>query len=171
MFIAFFFKNRKVGSKRKLSIKEEFVLTLTRIRKGFDVEVLGDIFGVHSVVSRIFTTWINFLYLELNVLISWPTREQITTNLPKCFKHFPKTRSIIDCTELFIQKPSIPSSQRVTWSQYKHLNTFKALISISPTESFTFISKLFTGSISDRRIVEESGYLEKLEFGDNVMAD
>lgn len=57
--------NRKVGPKRKLSIKEEFVLTLTRIRRGFDVEVLGDIFGVHSsVVSRIFTTWINFLYLE-----------------------------------------------------------------------------------------------------------
>lgn len=168
----FFLKNRKVGPKRKLSIKEEFVLTLTRIRRGFDVEVLGDIFGVHSsVVSRIFTTWINFLYLELNFLISWPTREQITTNLPKCFKHFPKTRSIIDCTEFFIQKPSLPSSQRVTWSQYKHHNTFKALISISPTGSFTFISKLFTSSISDRRIVEESGYLEKLEFGDDVMAD
>lgn len=65
MFIASFLKNRKVGPKRKLSIKEEFVLTLTRIRRGFDVEVLGDIFGVHSsVVSRIFTTWINFLYLE-----------------------------------------------------------------------------------------------------------
>lgn len=174
MFIASFLKNRKVGPKRKLSIKEEFVLTLTRIRRGFDVEVLGDIFGVHlSVVSRIFwiTTWINFLYLELNFLISWPNREQITTNLPKCFKHFPKTRSIIDCTEFFIQKPSLPSSQRVTWSQYKHHNTFKALISISPTGSFTFISKLFTCSISDRRIVEESGYLEKLEFGDDVMAD
>lgn len=81
--IAFFLKNRKVGSKRKLSIKEEFVLPLTRIRRGFDVEVLGDIFGVHSsVVSRIFTTWIKFLYLELNFLISWPTRGHITTNLP-----------------------------------------------------------------------------------------
>lgn len=124
-----------------------------------------------SVVSRIFTTWINFLYLELNFLISWPAREQITTNLAQCFKHFPKTRSIIDCTEFFIQKPSLPSSQRVTWSQYKHHNTFKALISISPTGSFTFISKLFTGSISDRRIVEESGYIEKIEFGDDVMAD
>lgn len=147
-----------MGPKRKLSIKEEFVLTLTRIRRGFDVEVLGDIFGVRpSVVSRIFTTWINFLYLELNFLIAWPTREQITTNLPKSFKHFPKTRSIIDCTEFFIKKPSLPSSQRVTWSQYKHHNTFKALISISPTGSFTFISKLFTGSISVRRIVEQSG--------------
>ncbi|XP_061186814.1 uncharacterized protein LOC133194932 [Saccostrea echinata] len=71
----------------------------------------------------------------------------------------------------FKGKPSLPSSQRVTWSNYKHHNTLKALISISPTGSFTFISKLFTGSISDRRIVEESGYLEYLEHGDDIMAD
>jgi hypothetical protein len=153
-------------------MKEEFVVTLTRMRRGFDVEVLGDLFGVNSsVISRIFTTWINFLYLELKFIISWPTRGQVSANLPKAFKQFPKTRSIIDCTEFFIQKPSLPSSQRVTWSQYKHHNTFKALISISPTGSFTFISKLFTGSISDRRIVEKSGYLDKLEHGDDVMAD
>lgn len=65
----------------------------------------------------------------------------------------------------------MPSFQRVTWSNYKHHNTLKALISISLTGSFTFISKLLTGSISDRRIVEESGYLEYLEHGDDIMAD
>lgn len=136
------------------------------------MEVISDLFGVHpSQISRIFTTWINFLYAELKFLISWPSREQIASNIPKAFKHFPTTRSIIDCTEFFVQKPSLPSSQRVTWSQYKHHNTFKALISISPTGTFTFISKLFTGSISDRRIVEESGFLEKIEHGDDIMAD
>lgn len=34
-----------------------------------------------------------------------------------------------------------------------------------------FILKLFIGSILDRCIVEESGYLEKFEFGDDVMVD
>ena len=145
---------------------------MVRLKRGFDVEVPGDLVGIHpSSISRIFTTWINFLYLELNFLISWPNKEQITAYLPKAFKYFPKTRSIIDCTKFFIQKPSLPSSQRVTWSNYKHHNTLKALIAISPTGSFTFISKLFTDSISDRRIEEESGYLEYLEHGDDIMAD
>lgn len=71
MFIVFFLKNCKVGLKWKFFIKEEFVLILIRIRKGFDVEVFGDIFGVYFVVSRIFIIWINFLYFELNVLIFW----------------------------------------------------------------------------------------------------
>lgn len=34
-----------------------------------------------------------------------------------------------------------------------------------------FILKLFIGSILDRCIVEESGYLEKFEFGDDVIVD
>ena len=148
------------------------MLVLIRLRRGFDVDVLSDIFGLHSSnISRIFITWINFLYLELNFLIAWPSKEQVKSTLPKQFKYFPKTRVIIDCTEFFIQKPSLPSSQRVTWSQYKHHNTFKSLIGIAPTGAFTFISKLFTGSISDRRIVEESGFVNKLEYGDDVMAD
>lgn len=170
----FVFQNTKPkpGPSRKLSVKEEFLLTLIRLRRGFDVEVLSDLFGVHSSnISRIFTTWINFLFLELSFLISWPSKEQVTASLPKQFKHFPKTRVIIDCTEFFIQKPSIPSSQRITWSQYKHHNTFKALVGISPTGAFTYVSKLFTGSISDRRIVQESDFMEKLEYGDDVMAD
>lgn len=79
--------------------------------------------------------------------------------------------AIIIITELFIQKHSIPSSQRVTWSSYNYHNTFKALVGISPTGAFSFILKLFTGCTSDRRMVEESGFLEKLEYGDDVMAD
>lgn len=30
---------------------------------------------------------------------------------------------------------------------------------------------VFTGSISDKKIVEQSGFLDKLEYGDDVMAD
>ncbi|ESP03283.1 hypothetical protein LOTGIDRAFT_137682, partial [Lottia gigantea] len=158
--------------KRKLAVKEELLMVLIRLRRGFDIDVVSDLMGIHSSnVSRIFTTWINFLYLELQFLISWPSKEQVRKNLPQQFKHFPKTVSIIDCTEFFVQKPSIPSSQRITWSQYKHNNTLKALFAITPTGSFCFISKLFTGSISDKRIVEESGFLDNLKHGDDIMAD
>ena len=167
-----FFQNQKVGPKRKLTVKEEFILTLVRLRRGFEVEVISDLFGIHpSSISRIFTTWINFLYLELQFLLSWPSKEQVKATLPKQFKPFPKTRVVIDCTEFFVQKPSLPSLQRLTWSSYKHHNTFKSLIGITPTGTFSFISKLFTGSISDKRIVEKSGFLDKLEYGDDVMAD
>ncbi|KAK3106344.1 hypothetical protein FSP39_018181, partial [Pinctada imbricata] len=100
-----------------------------------------------------------------------PSKEQVLMNLPKCFKYFSNTRIVIDCTEFYVQKPSLPSSQPVTWSSYKHQNTLKLLEGISPSGTFTFLSKLFTGSISDKMIVEQSGFLDKLRFADDVMAD
>lgn len=47
----------------------------------------------------------------------------------------------------------------------------KALVGISPTSYFTFVSKLWTGNVSDRHNTEKSGLLDKLEEGDSVMAD
>ncbi|XP_067650547.1 uncharacterized protein [Haliotis asinina] len=160
------------GRPRVLTLTEELLLTLARLRQGFDSEVLAYLFQIdNSSVSRIFTTRISFMYHELQFLVSWPTRYQVNSCLPKCFKCFPKTRVIIDCTEFFIQKPSLASSQRVTWSQYKHHNTVKSLVAISPSGTFVFLSNLYTGSISDRKIVQQSGFLDKLEYGDDIMAD
>ena len=62
-------------------------------------------------------------------------------------------------------------SQSQTWSQYKHHNTWKALVGISPNGAFTFVSKLWTGRVTDKKITVECGILKLLEKGDNIMAD
>ena len=73
-------------------------------------------------------------------------------------------RAIIDCTEFYVGKPGKPSSQSSTYSQYKSLNTFKLLISLSAILHFNFVSKLYSGRISDKEIVNVSGFLEKLNL-------
>ncbi|XP_052096605.1 uncharacterized protein LOC127731804 [Mytilus californianus] len=163
---------QKRGALRELKLWEEYLMSLVRLRKGLDTDVLADMLCISSsTVSRIFTTWIVFLRKELDFLIKWPTKEQIKENMPKSFKYFPKTRVVIDCTEFFVQKPSLPSAQRITWSSYKHNNTLKLLVGITPSGSFCFLSKLWSGAVSDRRITQASEFLEMLEFGDEVMAD
>ena len=79
-------------------------------------------------VSKIFTTWITILYhVFKEVLITWPSKELEKRHLLKFFFKYPRTRVIIDCTGLKIEKPGAPSSQKVTWSDYKSHNTFKLL--------------------------------------------
>ena len=99
-------------------------------------------------------------------------RHKVDKHMPPSFRQwYPSTRIIIDATEFFIEKPSSLARQSATWSSYKNHNTFKSLLGISPDATFTYISDLYEGSISDVSLVEQCGLLGRLERGDSVMAD
>lgn len=129
-----------------------------------------------STVSRIIITWINYLYFQLKEINIWPSQEIIKETMPSDFsKKFPKTRVIMDATEIPIERPSNVESQSATWSNYKHKNTLKAMIGCSPRRALTFISDSYGGSASDRQIIEKSNLLDhasqSFEKGDFIMAD
>jgi len=130
--------------------------------------MLCDVFGITTGTgSKIFKK-------ELSFLLPFSTKEElIGVPKPNCLKKksLNNLSAIIGCTEFYVEKPCKPSSQRSTYSQYKSANTFKLLISMSPILHFNFVSKLYSGSISDKEIVNVSGFLEKLQPGDVVMAD
>ena len=158
---------------RSLPPIEEFFMTLVRLRLGLVEQDLADRFGIsQSTVSRITCTWINFLFVKLKELPLWPPRDVVRANMPHQFKaKYPKTRVILDATEIYIEQPPLPELQQMTFSNYKNDNTFKALIGISPDGVITFVSSLFSGSISDKCLTRHSGVLDLLEEGDSVMAD
>ena len=167
------FDQSNKGRPRSLPPMEEFFLTLVRLRLGLLEQDIAYRFGVsQSTVSRIFTTWINFLYIQFRQIPLWPPKEFVCAHMPKIFKEqYPSTRVIIDATEVFIQQPSLPELQQRTFSSYKNHNTFKALIGISPSGAVTFVSKLYPGNISDKELTRQSGLMDKLQPGDSVMAD
>ena len=153
---------------------DKFFLTLCRLRQGFAELHLAQFFNIYQpTVSRIFISWINFLYLKLGHINIWPSRELVNETMPDdCKAKYPTTRVIIDCTEVRCEMPSSLLLNSELFSSYKHHTNLKALVGISPKGFFTFVGQLYNGSISDRKIVERSGFLN-LPFskGDTVMAD
>ena len=77
----------------------------------------------------------------------------------------------MDCTEFRIQTSGNFAQQGNTYSQYKHSNTFKCLISITPNGGACFVSDLFEGEITDIQIFEESGILKHINPYDIIRAD
>lgn len=67
---------------------------------------------------------------------------------------------IVDATELKIQVPSSLQKHSESYSTYKSHTTFKSLIGVDPNGGIMFVSQLFEGSISDKQIVQRSGFLE-----------
>lgn len=78
---------------------------------------------------------------------------------------------IIDCFEIFIQRPKNVAARSKTWSAYKHNNTVKFLIGITPQGTVSFLSKGWGGRACDKHITENSSLLNKLLPGDLVLAD
>ena len=167
-------KLRKRGLPRAMNPKQEFFLVMCRLRQALPEKHLSFLFGVsQSTVSRIFISWINFMFLRFGTINIWPSRAEVNRLMPEDFKaKYPNTRVIIDCTEIRCQMPSSLLLNSELFSNYKNNTTLKGLVGISPAGAVTFISQLYTGSISDRSIVERSGILD-LPFDDKdcVMAD
>uniref|UniRef100_A0A224Z9Z9 THAP domain containing, apoptosis associated protein 2 family protein n=1 Tax=Rhipicephalus zambeziensis TaxID=60191 RepID=A0A224Z9Z9_9ACAR len=91
--------------------------------------------------------------------------------MPLAFSDFPNTRVVLDCTEIRIQKSSKLKAQRQTFSAYKHFNTFKALVGVTPDGYICFVPELWGGHVSDTEIVQKSNLLDHLQPGDGVMVD
>ena len=104
------FDHSNKGRPRCLAPMEEFFLTLVCLHLGLLEQDIAYRFGVsQSTVSWIFTSWINFLYLQFKQISLWPPREFIQAHMPKLFKKYPTTRVIIDATEIVIT-PRAPTT-------------------------------------------------------------
>ena len=102
----------------------------------------------------------------------WPSRQVVDYFMPDSFRSlYPRTRCIIDAIELYIEMPANLTAQQLTFSNYKNRNTFKALVGITPSGAICFVSDLYGGNISDKKLIVESGILQLLQPGDTIMAD
>ena len=155
-----------------LPLVDQFLMVLRYVRLGTFGKELADMHHTsESTVSRLVISWLNYLYFVLGSLPLWPSQLQVKEHMPSVFDEYPNTRVILDCTEIWVQRPTSLMLNSEFYSHYKCNTTLKGLVGIVPSGAVSFVSKLYPGSISDKKITRASGILDLLQPGDQVMVD
>ena len=169
--------NTMNGSKYKdlkMNATDRIVMTYMKLKHNLCYSFLAVTFNCYSVkhCQRVFYDTVKVLSNCLKVAIPWPSKEEISKNLPKCFDGFENVRIVLDCTEIYIQQPKNLCCQLITYSYYKGSTTAKIMTGVTPAGNISYISKVYGGRVSDSTIFSQSAdLLKSLDPGDGIMVD
>ena len=99
----------------------------------------------------------------LRTLIFIPNNESLVNTKHQKFKNITQDiHPIIDATDIFIETPKNLDNQKKTWSEYKHHNTLKVIISVTLNSFINFVSKAYKGAISDKKTDTKKSIFRKV---------
>lgn len=181
--IRYWSQNRKQTKSNKLSSKwsleEKLYICLLRLKRGFTIKTMSLMLSTpdkpikETTIREIFTTFIQLMYKVFRDMrwVMFPPKEILQKFLPRVFKTIKRVRCSVDCTEFRVETSRNFARQGNTYSSYKHANTFKCLIAVTPNGGSCFVSDLYEGDISDVDIFEQSGILKHIEPQDIILVD
>ena len=97
---------------------QQFLMVLMKLCLNVGDQYLAYCFKIHnSTVSWNFKKWINVMYMRLKPIIKWPAHDELLLTRPMIFRRNCKTCVIIiDCFEVFIERPTSLKHRAQTWS-------------------------------------------------------
>lgn len=158
----------------KLHTVDRVILTFVRIKQNISFVALATLFRVSpTTVGDCFEFTIQRLAEVLGQLVRWPAMNEISRNIPHCFKNgFENVRCVLDCTEVGIGTPNCLNCRIATYSSYKHKRTVKLLIGVTPAGLISFCSRAYSGKASDKFIFNNENFIDKLTpHQDQLMVD
>ncbi|XP_064475617.1 uncharacterized protein LOC135389506 [Ornithodoros turicata] len=156
-----------------LSDADVVLMVMIKLYHNTSFNFLAVVFNVHrTTVSNLFVK--DLLSLLASYVRQYFSHQDIQgkPTYLSTSKKFGRTRVVLDCTEVPIEKAKDLQSRMLTYRQYKKGHTAKVLIGCAPSGLINFVSESYGRRASDCEITGGSGVLNLCTaFKDEVMVD
>ena len=144
-----------------IPLRNQILMVLVRLRINLPFEYISHQAGISkSTANLTFHKILDLLYTKVHFLIHWQDLDNIRQTVPPIFKqHFPRLTCIIDCFEIFINRPVNLKARAQVYSNYKKHSTVKCLISCSPLGAINFLSNGWGDRATDTYIARKAGFI------------
>ena len=158
------------SSRSNLSPFDLFLMVLVRLRVNMDVQHLAYHFGIHSSTVLLDFYGCHVWAPETTCYVARAWR--LYKAMPLTFKvKLSNCVVILDCFEIFMERPTSLMAQAQTWSNYKQHNYVQVLYWYQPTRKYCIRIASMGGSSIWCLLTEHCGILENLMHEDLILAD
>ena len=109
--------------KESIPQDEQLFITLVCLRHNTSFDFLSHARGLKkATLVNYFWKWINLIGTKMNFIIKWPSQEVAFETNPIVFrKKFPRLTAIVDCFQIFVEKPKGLLAKALCYIQYKDI--------------------------------------------------
>ena len=115
--------------------RDKVALTLMKMKLNISYRAIAAIFGISPwTASRWFQETLPILAQASKKGVTWLPKDIIQKRMPPSFRAlFPTCRCIVDCSEIFIEKPAKQKQNVLCFSNYKSHLTGKFFVAVAPS--------------------------------------
>ena len=122
-----------------ISLEDQIFMTLMKLRHNYTNLHLSLFHCSTSTVSKVHITCIYILYKLLyeDAMKVITSCDKNRSSHPETFVLFGNCRMVIDSIDVQIASPKLMSEQKMTYSSYRGMHSFKVLIGVAPNATIT----------------------------------
>ena len=123
-------KSKSFLNIKNLYDRDQLAVFLVKLKMGCTFEQIGVMFDLYDhTVSKVFRHMLKETHSIAKRFVWWYSREEVDEFMPESFKkYYPKTRVVLDASEIKIECPGKVDRAVLCYSNYKSSHTLKFLI-------------------------------------------